>query len=54
MLGGGLLITALINIMFGFTHSVAAFTALWFLNGSFQVLAVLNKGLGLRDRPFQC
>ena len=37
MLGGGLLLTALINITFGFFHSVTAFTMLWFLNGSLQV-----------------
>ncbi len=36
MLGGGLFLTALINITFGFFHSVTAFTALWFLNGSLQ------------------
>jgi OPA family sugar phosphate sensor protein UhpC-like MFS transporter len=37
MLGGGLLATALINVAFGFSGSAAAFTALWFLNGSLQV-----------------
>ena len=31
------MLTALVNISFGFFHSVTAFTALWFLNGSLQV-----------------
>lgn len=37
MLGGGLLLTAFINVAFGFSYSVPVFTALWFLNGSLQV-----------------
>lgn len=37
MLGGGLLLTAFVNVAFGFSYSVPVFTALWFLNGSLQV-----------------
>ena len=62
MLGGGLLITALINITFGFAHSVTAFTALWFLNGSLQVHEDLGRARccvfeffsGLIIRCLQC
>ncbi|GAX77747.1 hypothetical protein CEUSTIGMA_g5190.t1 [Chlamydomonas eustigma] len=36
MLGGGLLLTAMVNLTFGFCSSVTAFAALWFLNGSLQ------------------
>lgn len=37
MLGGGLLLTAFVNVAVGFSYSVPVFTALWFLNGSLQV-----------------
>lgn len=38
MLAVGLMATSVINIVFGFTASVAWWTALWAMNGGLQVL----------------
>ena len=47
MLAGGLMATAVINIMFGFGSSMVWFCTWWALNGILQVLSLLQRLLAL-------
>lgn len=54
MLAGGLMATAVINIMFGFGHSMVWFCSWWALNGILQVLLMLQKPCLLLQPPCCC
>ena len=45
MLAGGLMATAIVNILFGFGHSMVWFCSFWALNGILQVIhnAICDK-----------
>ena len=56
MLAGGLMATAIVNILFGFGHSMVWFCSFWALNGVLQVMAVLPTllipgNIGLAGMP---
>lgn len=55
MLGGGLAVTALVNLAFGASgHSVALLTGLWFLNGALQVGAARHMQEQYMARAVRC